>query len=52
MTLFVLQVEGFANKMDQYESYYQTTQFLVPMGGDFNYQAAEINFSNLDKLIK
>jgi lysosomal alpha-mannosidase len=45
-------VEGFAAKMNQYKSYYRTTNFLVPMGGDFNYQAAEINFSNLDKLIK
>ncbi|RZC14230.1 lysosomal alpha-mannosidase-like, partial [Asbolus verrucosus] len=45
-------VKEFARKMDEYRSYYKTTNFLVPMGGDFNYQAAEINFSNLDKLLK
>lgn len=38
--------------MDAFREYYKTNNILIPMGGDFNYQAAEINFSNLDKLIK
>jgi lysosomal alpha-mannosidase len=45
-------VEQFAQRMSLYKNYYKTSNILVPMGGDFNYQAAEINFSNLDKLIK
>ncbi|XP_044269574.1 lysosomal alpha-mannosidase-like isoform X2 [Tribolium madens] len=45
-------VDGFASKMDQFKEYYKTKNILLPMGGDFNYQAAEINFSNIDKLIK
>lgn len=45
-------VEQFAQKMDTYAGYYSTSNLLIPMGGDFHYQAAEINFSNLDKLIK
>lgn len=45
-------VEQFSNILDTYKSYYKTSNVLMPMGGDFNYQAAETNFANLDKLIK
>ncbi|EFA08765.1 lysosomal alpha-mannosidase [Tribolium castaneum] len=42
----------FSQAMDQFKEYYKTNNILLPMGGDFTYQAAEINFSNIDKLIK
>lgn len=38
--------------MDQYSQMYKTKNILIPMGGDFTYQAAEINFRNIDRLVK
>lgn len=48
----LLQVSDFANRIRNFESYFKTNHIIVPMGGDFQYQAAEINFENSDKLIK
>ncbi|KYB25899.1 lysosomal alpha-mannosidase [Tribolium castaneum] len=45
-------VKEFAERMDTYKEYYQTKNILLPMGGDFTFQKAEINFANIDKLIE
>lgn len=42
----------FTKILDNYKTYYQTNNILLPMGGDFTYQKAEINFQNVDKLIE
>ncbi|EDW37367.1 GL26216 [Drosophila persimilis] len=31
---------------------FRTTHIMIPMGGDFQYEDAEVNFKNMDKLIK
>ncbi|CAG9841045.1 unnamed protein product [Diabrotica balteata] len=45
-------VEEFAAHIANYSSYFRTKNILYAMGGDFQYQAAEINYLNIDKLIK
>ncbi|XP_028137565.1 lysosomal alpha-mannosidase [Diabrotica virgifera virgifera] len=45
-------VDEFAQSIDHYAKYFRTNNILYPMGGDFQYQAAEINYLNIDKLIK
>ncbi|XP_057661508.1 lysosomal alpha-mannosidase-like [Diorhabda carinulata] len=45
-------VEEFSEKILNYSSYFRTNNILFAMGGDFQYQAAEINYLNMDKLIK
>lgn len=45
-------VEGFSEYISNYSNYYRTNNILFGMGGDFQYQAAEINYLNIDKLIK
>lgn len=45
-------MEEFAATIKTYVSYYKTNNVIITMGGDFYYQAAEINFRNSDKLIK
>uniref|UniRef100_A0A6P7FYD5 alpha-mannosidase n=1 Tax=Diabrotica virgifera virgifera TaxID=50390 RepID=A0A6P7FYD5_DIAVI len=45
-------VEEFAAHIANYSSYFRTNNILYAMGGDFQYQAAEINYLNIDKLIK
>ncbi|ERL87070.1 hypothetical protein D910_04471 [Dendroctonus ponderosae] len=44
--------QAFADKVKEQVKWYKTNHLLVTMGGDFQYQAAEINFQNSDKLIK
>jgi lysosomal alpha-mannosidase len=44
-------VGDFLSKVQELASYYQTNNLLIPMGGDFQYQSAEKNFVNMDKLI-
>ncbi|EDV31826.1 uncharacterized protein Dana_GF14354 [Drosophila ananassae] len=31
---------------------FRTNHIMIPMGGDFHYEDAEVNFKNMDKLIK
>ncbi|RZC33884.1 Glyco hydro 38 domain containing protein [Asbolus verrucosus] len=45
-------VDTFLAKMEHLAIYYQTSNILIPMGGDFQYQSAEKNFINVDKLIE
>ncbi|XP_050297666.1 lysosomal alpha-mannosidase-like [Anthonomus grandis grandis] len=45
-------VADFAAYIKSYTKYYKTKNILITMGGDFQYQAAEINFQNSDKLIR
>ncbi|XP_072398925.1 lysosomal alpha-mannosidase-like [Diabrotica undecimpunctata] len=45
-------VDEFAQNIDHYAKYFRTKNILYPMGGDLQYQAAEINYINIDKLIK
>jgi lysosomal alpha-mannosidase len=45
-------VGDFLSKVQELASYYQTNNLLIPMGGDFQYQSAEKNFVNMDKLIR
>ncbi|XP_044269680.1 lysosomal alpha-mannosidase-like [Tribolium madens] len=44
-------IEDFQKKMESTAQYYQTNHILITMGGDFQYQSAEKNFINMDKLI-
>lgn len=45
-------VNAFEDKIKQLAEFYQTKNVLIPMGGDFQYQAAEKNYVNMDKLIE
>ncbi|CAG9856048.1 unnamed protein product [Phyllotreta striolata] len=36
----------------QYAKYFPTNNIIIPMGGDFQFEAAEKNFGNMDKFIK
>ncbi|XP_044269402.1 lysosomal alpha-mannosidase-like isoform X2 [Tribolium madens] len=45
-------VKEFTGRLDTYKEYYQTKNILLPMGGDFTFQKAEINFASIDKLIE
>ncbi|XP_066143340.1 lysosomal alpha-mannosidase-like [Euwallacea fornicatus] len=47
-----IKAEDFANRMVDYANWYKTKNIFVTMGGDFQYQLAENNFENTDKLIK
>ncbi|XP_049819511.1 lysosomal alpha-mannosidase-like isoform X2 [Aethina tumida] len=38
--------------IDEYKNWFPTNNIIFPMGGDFQYQAAEMQFLNMDKLIK
>ena len=44
-------VDDFLGRVTSLASYYRTNNLLIPMGGDFQYQSAEKNFINIDKLI-
>ncbi|XP_055923554.1 lysosomal alpha-mannosidase-like [Eupeodes corollae] len=45
-------VEDFLDYTKNMSAYYKTNNLMIPMGDDFNYQSAGINFKNMDKLIK
>uniref|UniRef100_A0A1L8EG59 Alpha-mannosidase n=1 Tax=Haematobia irritans TaxID=7368 RepID=A0A1L8EG59_HAEIR len=45
-------VDDFITYINKMAKYYRATDLLVPMGDDFNYENAAINYRNMDKLIK
>lgn len=45
-------VDDFISYVGNVTKYYRTNHLMVPMGDDFNYQSAEMNYKNMDKLIK
>ncbi|KAL5280981.1 MAN2B1.2 family protein [Megaselia abdita] len=45
-------VKAFIDYINNLSTKYRTNNVMVPMGDDFNYQEANINFKNMDKLIK
>ncbi|XP_037957645.1 lysosomal alpha-mannosidase isoform X2 [Teleopsis dalmanni] len=45
-------VDAFIAYINSLAKYYRATHLLVPMGDDFNYENAVMNFKNMDKLIK
>ncbi|XP_034481924.1 lysosomal alpha-mannosidase-like [Drosophila innubila] len=45
-------VDDFINYVKTLSKSYRATHVMVPMGDDFQYEDAEINFKNMDKLIK
>lgn len=45
-------VEAFIKYVHNLASNYRCNHVMVPMGDDFNYQNANMNFKNMDKLIK
>ncbi|KAL1490680.1 hypothetical protein ABEB36_013335 [Hypothenemus hampei] len=47
-----VKITSFVNDVKNYAKYYKTNHVIITMGGDFYYQAAELNFRNSDKLIK
>lgn len=47
-----LQVDTFIEYVQNVTARYRSSHVLIPMGDDFNYQNAAINFKNMDKLIK
>ncbi|KAL1490679.1 hypothetical protein ABEB36_013334 [Hypothenemus hampei] len=44
--------QDFSDRMKDYAKWFKQKNVLITMGGDFQYQAADINFENTDKLIK
>ncbi|KNC22793.1 hypothetical protein FF38_04132 [Lucilia cuprina] len=45
-------VDTFIAYINKMAKTYRSTHLLVPMGDDFNYENANMNYKNLDKLIK
>ncbi|XP_017467118.1 PREDICTED: lysosomal alpha-mannosidase isoform X1 [Rhagoletis zephyria] len=45
-------VDTFIKYIQEVTTHYRSTHVLIPMGDDFNYQIAAMNFKNMDKLIK
>ncbi|XP_054743678.1 lysosomal alpha-mannosidase [Anastrepha obliqua] len=45
-------VDTFIEYIHNVTIHYRDTNVLIPMGDDFNYQNAAMNFKNMDKLIK
>lgn len=44
-------MEEFAAVVKERAAAYRTNHVMIPMGGDFTYQAAEIYYANIDKLV-
>ncbi|XP_017075947.2 lysosomal alpha-mannosidase [Drosophila eugracilis] len=45
-------VDDFITYAAQVAEKFRTNHIMIPMGGDFQYEDAEVNFKNMDKLIK
>ncbi|KAG5862675.1 hypothetical protein JTB14_006632 [Gonioctena quinquepunctata] len=45
-------VAEFSELIANYSSYFRTNNILYAMGGDFQYQAAQTNYLNMDRLIR
>ncbi|KAH8334062.1 hypothetical protein KR059_006202 [Drosophila kikkawai] len=45
-------VDGFLDYAEEMSKHYLTNHIMVPMGGDFQYEDAKVNYKNMDKLIK
>ncbi|KAH8334493.1 hypothetical protein KR059_010681 [Drosophila kikkawai] len=45
-------VDDFIAYAAQVAEKFRTNHIMIPMGGDFQYEDAEVNFKNMDKLIK
>ncbi|CAG2068158.1 unnamed protein product, partial [Timema podura] len=45
-------VKDFLSYVNDHASHFVTDNILIPMGGDFQYQDAHINYKNMDKLIR
>ncbi|EDW18842.1 lysosomal alpha-mannosidase [Drosophila mojavensis] len=45
-------VDDFISYVKKMSNSFRATHIMVPMGDDFQYEDAEINFKNMDKLIK
>ncbi|KAJ8970122.1 hypothetical protein NQ317_003840 [Molorchus minor] len=45
-------VENFVNLTKTYRTYYPTNNVIIAMGEDFQYEAAEMYYTNMDKFIK
>ncbi|XP_018570360.1 lysosomal alpha-mannosidase [Anoplophora glabripennis] len=45
-------VSTFILIMKLYANYFPTKNIFIPMGGDFHYEAAEMNYINMDRFIK
>lgn len=48
----LFQVSSFIRIVKLYAKFYPTNNILIPMGGDFHYEAAEMNYINMDRFIK
>ncbi|XP_034669855.1 lysosomal alpha-mannosidase-like isoform X4 [Drosophila subobscura] len=45
-------VDDFIAYADKVAAKFRTTHIMIPLGGDFQYEDAHINYKNMDKLIK
>ncbi|XP_041566330.1 lysosomal alpha-mannosidase-like isoform X2 [Drosophila elegans] len=45
-------VDDFISYAKEMSEHYVTNHIMVPMGGDFQYEDAKVNYKNMDKLIK
>lgn len=50
--LYFNKVDSFITYINKMSQHYRVMDLMVPMGGDFNYENAAINYKNMDKLIK
>ncbi|CAH1101502.1 unnamed protein product [Psylliodes chrysocephalus] len=46
------EVKTFTTLTKSYANYFSTNNIIIPMGGDFQFEAAEKNYNNMDKFIK
>ncbi|BFF95147.1 lysosomal alpha-mannosidase-like [Drosophila madeirensis] len=45
-------VDDFLSYVSNVAKYYRSNHIMIPMGDDFQYEDAQVNFKNMDKLIK
>ncbi|XP_056631266.1 lysosomal alpha-mannosidase-like [Diorhabda sublineata] len=45
-------IQNFTAIINKYKEYFPTNNVIIPMGGDFQYEAASKNYINMDRFIK
>ncbi|EDW77501.1 uncharacterized protein Dwil_GK24523, isoform A [Drosophila willistoni] len=45
-------IDEFISYASEVAEHYRTNHIMIPLGGDYQYEDAQVNFKNMDKLIK